>query len=417
MVEATCPFCGVTSPEPLVIEAHVEENHAENLGLSSQRHGHDAVDRRCNAVGQEFASEDCQFIKCTRPGCGEYVLLADVDEHMAVHESMTGSDNSTSMRSVSAKTEEQLAKSDPGRQAKLQKSRSRRPKPQPASSAPTLLEYFSGSSTLGGSQSKKSKVVPPPGRLGRRELGPHAFEKRMPDQVRRHLLEDGKPRHINKIGADGKLSRQSVIENETAGLIPILASLCARDAENEVTYLCHPGVNHIQDSIEQAWDDGILAHGRRETGGISGTRKWIGTSEAAAYFTQIGISVEAHSFKDETHELAVVGLLDFVEAHFISGVEASENRGSSRLTQRSSLYFQRFGHSMTIVGLERRTDGSRSLLVFDPSFETSAGMLSLVAGRRSRAELDTLLKAYRKTDQSLAKWEEFEILVPRSDAP
>ncbi|KAK4569953.1 hypothetical protein LTR86_002923 [Recurvomyces mirabilis] len=332
------------------------------------------------------------------------------------------------MRSVSANTGEQLAKSDPGRQAKLQKSRSRRPKTPSASSAPTLLEYFSGSSTLGGSQSKKSKIVLPPGRLGRRELGPHAFEKRMPDQVRRHLLEDGRPRHINRIGAD----------------------------ENEVTYLCRPSVNHvsklrcdgnfcgywniqmlltylrasgelpdihrtpdvlqIQDSIEQAWDNGILAHGRRETGGIRGTRKWIGTSEAAAYFAQIGISVEAHAFKDETHELAVVGLLDFVEAHFISGIEASEHRGTSRLTQRSPLYFQRFGHSMTIVGLERRTDGSRSLLVFDPSFETSAGMLSLVAGRRSRAELDTLLRAHRKTDQSLAKWEEFEILVPRSDA-
>lgn len=70
---------------------------------------------------------------------------------------------------------------------------------------------------------------------------------------------------------------------------------------------------------------------------------------------------------------------------------------------------------MTIVGLERRSDGYRNLLVFDPSFETSRGMQRLLAGRGSGytdgRDRDVLLKAYRRSDLSLSRWEEFEIIV------
>lgn len=41
-----------------------------------------------------------------------------------------------------------------------------------------------------------------------------------------------------------------------------------------------PSIFRIQDYIEHAWDMGINAHGRQETGGIKGTRKYIGTPEA-----------------------------------------------------------------------------------------------------------------------------------------
>lgn len=40
-----------------------------------------------------------------------------------------------------------------------------------------------------------------------------------------------------------------------------------------------PSVFRIQDLIENAWDMGINAHGRAETGGVKGTRKYIGTPE------------------------------------------------------------------------------------------------------------------------------------------
>ena len=43
-----------------------------------------------------------------------------------------------------------------------------------------------------------------------------------------------------------------------------------------------PTVLKLQDLIEEAWDKGINSHGRIETGGIRGTRKWIGTPEVTA---------------------------------------------------------------------------------------------------------------------------------------
>ena len=40
-----------------------------------------------------------------------------------------------------------------------------------------------------------------------------------------------------------------------------------------------PTIFEIQDFIENAWDIGINSQGREETGGIKGTRKYIGTPD------------------------------------------------------------------------------------------------------------------------------------------
>ena len=40
-----------------------------------------------------------------------------------------------------------------------------------------------------------------------------------------------------------------------------------------------PSIFQIQEWIETAWDRGINPQGRLETGGIRGTRKYIGTPE------------------------------------------------------------------------------------------------------------------------------------------
>ena len=44
-----------------------------------------------------------------------------------------------------------------------------------------------------------------------------------------------------------------------------------------------PTILQMQDMIEAAWDRGINAQGRMETGGIKGTRKYIGTPEVSYY--------------------------------------------------------------------------------------------------------------------------------------
>lgn len=40
-----------------------------------------------------------------------------------------------------------------------------------------------------------------------------------------------------------------------------------------------PTIFEIQENIESAWDSGINDQGWIETGGVRGTRKYIGTSE------------------------------------------------------------------------------------------------------------------------------------------
>ncbi|KAK0309738.1 hypothetical protein LTR01_003935 [Friedmanniomyces endolithicus] len=443
--------------EPFVIHAHIEEDHAEcpttsNIDAASAKHL--SQSNLPQITAPPATEDDEQWTKCTRPRCGEYVLLSDIDEHLEMHVSLDILDAALSASHARSPKD---GKSTAARQANVKESQTSRSDPHKPKTGRTLLEYFSGVSYHGRpppQQSKRVAAALPLGRLGKRELGPHAFEKQMPDNVRRHLLNDALPHQVNRLDGNGKLAPETVVDNETSGIISMLARLCTEDKDVDATYLCHPSVKHvnklrcdgnfcgywnvqmmlsylqtagtlpgmrqtpnvlqIQDTIEQAWGNDILPHGRQETGGIRGTRKWIGTSEAAAYFTQLGVSVEACAFEDAGHELAAVALLDHIEAYFIGGLENADRRGTSHVTQLAPVYFQRLGHSMTIVGLQRNRDGSRELLVFDPSFETSVAMRTLLSGKRSRAQLENLLKPYRRSDQSLARWEEFEIVVPRS---
>jgi zinc finger-containing ubiquitin peptidase 1 len=136
-------------------------------------------------------------------------------------------------------------------------------------------------------------------------------------------LEHGAPVQIvNTIGRNGAVVQVERVENETANIIPVLAQLCTQDRAISKVFLCHPATKHIfktpkeggfcgyrniqmmvsflqgtkfpgnehfpgrtpsiirlQDMIESAWDRGFNSTGRIETGGIRGTRKYIGTPE------------------------------------------------------------------------------------------------------------------------------------------
>lgn len=128
----------------------------------------------------------------------------------------------------------------------------------------------------------------------------------------------------NQISQDGRIVRVETVANEFQGIIPVLGQLCEQDPSLSKIYLCHPDVSHVvkmakeggfcgyrniqmlisyirdarsqgypgflgklpsilqlQDLIEDAWDRGFNANGRIETGGIRGTRKYIGTPEVS----------------------------------------------------------------------------------------------------------------------------------------
>lgn len=394
--------------------------------------------------------EPC-FTKCTRPGCGEHVQLFEIDEHLEMHEAMhmSATDESEPLLQESRASS---AKRSPYPQDQARKSSRSGPIAGTSQTPGSLLDYFKRGSDLtsmanrarsaGQSLLDKQKTA----RAGKGDLGPYAYEAEMPAKVMTTLLEESKPRPKNRIGNGMLLETFLHVPNQTPDLIPLLANLFSSSENATVTYLCSPAVCHIsrikcegefcgywniqmvcsglrtqrpanniadvpnvfqiQDVVEEAWKHGICAIGKTQTGGIRNTRKWIGSLEAVAFFRNTNTQVDALSFK------SVKALLDHVEAYFMSGLSCSKAVGSSRMTKLPAVYFQRRGHSMTCVGLERKVDGSRNLLVFDPSWSTTEPMRRMLAGGNVRVKSEIMLKPYRKSEESLGKWAEFELVTP-----
>jgi hypothetical protein len=145
----------------------------------------------------------------------------------------------------------------------------------------------------------------------------------MPESMLKRLRTGEPTRRLNRIGRDGRIFAERIVDNEVPGLIPVIARLCVASSSNtQIVHLCHPSVQHvhkgtnpgqfcgyrniqmlvsfiqgtkargherfgtelpgilqIQDLIEEAWDGDSQNLGKQETGGIRNTRKWIGTPE------------------------------------------------------------------------------------------------------------------------------------------
>lgn len=480
MADVRCPFCNSIEGNEYIIQLHIEEFHTEDSPFVPN-HGEASTSsaRPRASHSKDFMPEDL-WTKCTRKGCGEYVQISAIDEHLDFHTAaeLSEQDNEELPPSLPARgnASPPPLRRSMGRQVFEQSSsryENRRPKEKQReehysasslslpkaeedrrSTTSSLLSYFSGTSTLLARHNLRELQAPRnPERLGRRELGPHAYEKSMPSEVRKALIYGAEARSTQRIGNDARLYKHRAVPNETSGLPRAIADLCALEESTAATYLCHPSTKHIykiecdgnfcgfwstqavlsyiqymdregpqgmphviemQSIIEDAWKDGICAYDKVQTGGILNTRKWIGTTEALAFFTQIGVKVDALTFKDgegEHDKSGVEHLLDYVEAFYMSGIDIAQKHGTSHITQLPPIYFQRFGHSTTIIGLERLRDGSRNLLVLDSSFATSKPMHRLTEGRLAQAIVGDLLKPYRRSDRSLSRWDEFEILM------
>lgn len=305
----------------------------------------------------------------------------------------------------------------------------------------------------------------------------------MPDVLRQLHEQGGDKVHRTILAPDGALMHISGIENEVEWLLPAIATLCERDSQLAQVYLCHPAAKHvfklpkegnfcgyrniqmlvsyiisapaegqqhfdsriphvlqIQDQIEAGWTMGINSFCRTETGGIKGTRKYIGTSEAQTYFTSLGIPSKVEAFSAMPPIPAHEFLFESIRAYFMADDGQGTAHGTQavvRKTYKPPVYFQHHGmyyemrrvdhkltsnpgHSMTIIGYEKRKDNSQCLLVFDPSCRTVKAMTDLVNTGQFRGSASTLLRLYRRGVSYLRKHDEFEILMlapsPQSDA-
>ncbi|KAF7185531.1 Zinc finger-containing ubiquitin peptidase 1 [Pseudocercospora fuligena] len=217
-------------------------------------------------------------------------------------------------------------------------------------------------------------------RLGKRDLGRYAFESRMPERVAKLLANEN-------------------ASNSISGVIPNLALLLENEPNTELAYLCtnaavqvsklanegahfcgyrniqmlllalagvdatsssdgnmKSSIPEIQQMIENAWEDGHNAHGKVLTGGIQGTRKHIGTSEAEAILLSLSIPCRGRAY---TGPDAWKELLDAVETYFTSSRIRTRPPGSRVIqTDLSPVFLQRPQHSLMIVGFERTKTGT-----------------------------------------------------------
>jgi hypothetical protein len=502
---AQCPWCGFSTHDTYAIQLHIEEQHTDDSPFAIKKPSSDDFQRggRSTSTFDTRSESSERWIKCTRRGCGQYIAEANIDDHVNMHDAASAhtepayasSSGTVSPRVLngSGYAKRQVSSEKAPSQISLPKSSVssksgswRRPsiraqsvapssvsgksRASQASSVKTRSEVSTARTSVTGKSGATSSVSasssfgprdalkdhPKNGRLGTKDLGPYAYEKSMPSQVRHALENASKPSYECRIGPDGRLIREAIINNQTPRPVPVLADLSAADPNIAIAYFCHKSVKHvhrlkcdgnfcgywniqmllsyrlakiedpahgslplpnvleIQDTIEAAWNAGICTFGRTETGGIWNTRKWIGTHEAAAYFLKLGHPVTALSFKTSANPKAPSAhsqLLDYVEAYFISGLDHAAENGSSRMTQLPPIYFQRPGHSMTIVGMEKRNDGDRVLLVFDPSFAVAEVLRQLKNGRVRRSNIDTLMASFRQDGAHLTRWKEYEIMM------
>ncbi|KAJ0423379.1 peptidase family C78-domain-containing protein [Aspergillus carlsbadensis] len=423
--DPTCPFCPFSDMDGNFVAQHVQYCHPEN-GLQAEQQG---ITRANNGV----------FSKRQMPDVYE-----TGDEPTSKHASL-----SHSLEEEDMELEEYFAfeHSLP----RLQKDRT---------GDRVHSHYVSRQATLrNGDQNDRSqrtsstKASNENGkRLGRSELGPYAHEKRMPLWLLKMLEKGNAASRISLITPNGRLSRRLVVENQTSNVVPALAHLCGQDKSVQRAFFCStrvhqiskmpregsfcgyrniqmlvsylqesrgpghdpfpgalPTILQLQDMIEHAWDMGFNTVGRAETGGIKGTRKYIGTSEAQALFLSLGIGCEASSIAKTDRMPAHSALLSQVVAYFRSACPLDKNE-KVVLTNLPPVYLQHHGHSMTIIGFEIRDKGHANLLVFDPTYKTPVAIKHSTATTIKSPDPARILKGYRRGGEYLQKYQNFEIL-------
>ncbi|KAF1953161.1 DUF1671-domain-containing protein [Byssothecium circinans] len=456
-----CPMCNftVSSKDDYVLQLHFEQVHTADSPFIIQDDPAtlpaSLPDHVLNGEGVPEsvadAAEDDNTVLCPEPDCCELVPLEDFNDHLDYHAAETLSFDETTGEYHSKQPTSNMptrpGRADGGKKLKKQSRRDGVADSQKSVLARSILSF--------NRFTRGTKVNPPANscRLGRAELGPYAWETRMPRWLHEQLAAGPKITTVNRIGRDGRLIKQEQVQNETPGLIPILAQLSALDRGVKEAYYCHPSTLHIgktpkegafcgyrniqmlvsyiqgakaqgcedfpgrtpgvlklQDFIERAWDKGINDIGRSQTGGIRDTRKYIGTPEAQAFFLSSQIDCAVEQFCDapdgsiEAHET----LLQAAEAYFAQAAVSDGSRVYKTLLP--PIYLQKPGHSLTIIGFERRRDGTANLVIFDPSYSTSPAMHRLLGRKNIKTYRPEVIWAYRRTAKDLRKHATFEIL-------
>lgn len=157
---------------------------------------------------------------------------------------------------------------------------------------------------------------------------------------------------------------------------------------------------------------------------MSPSNKW----QAQGMFRNQGIDFKGDRFQgSKGGKRPYEQLLDYVEQYFEHApcrpqtnaikIPIAEQPSTAILTAQPPLYLQRPHHSMTIVGIEARKNGSRNLLVFDPAYNPSKQIASGATADLGSMQAHRLLKPYRRGRRHLRHYHAFETLTLRSIDP
>ena len=333
-----CPFCEFVSHDSYFILQHVELVHPEG-GDSPFIAKDDLGENGNNDDGRTEVTEQSAspaYVQCPYD-CGEQVLATELNLHtdfhiaerMALEDGDAEKDPPTEDKADALNNITNNFTTDLPRALRSPRTRS---SPKKGESHRSFADFLLGSPNLPQRQSVKKSIAPAQKRvrrLGRAELGPYAHERQMPASLREMLEEGARVTVYNKLDRDGTMVRMQVAANETTDLIPVLAGLSQLDQTVERAFYCSPNVRHIvkfsgeggfcgyrniqmllsytrdakvegheheslngemipsilklQDLIERAWEMGFNSSGKIETGGIRGTRKYIGTPEVSPW--------------------------------------------------------------------------------------------------------------------------------------
>ncbi|KAJ5584083.1 uncharacterized protein N7459_003883 [Penicillium hispanicum] len=452
-VNPSCPFCPFSDSDASFVAEHIEFCHPDNGTRSAVFPSTHAAGTAGLTPSPLPPNEDRpnQYIDCPH-GCGETVTATELTTHLDLHvaEGIALEESGSVQTPFSADLI-----SDEHAFSLEYESSVEHPAMRKGGKRGVDREFSQANSAKPRRAKSPSRGIglDDAKRLGRSELGPHAHEKKMPSWLRKMLEKGGKTSKQTQITPDGKLARRTKVENETDHLIPVVAKLCEQDKTVQRAFLCSPKIRHIckmpheggfcgyrniqmlvsyitkaqslgheqfpagvptilelQDKIELAWDMGFNSVGRTETGGIRGTRKFIGTPEAQALFLSLNIPCDASSLSGDENFCAHDSLYMDVAAYFRSACSLENEETKVFKTNLPPIYFQHQGHSMTIIGFEIRDNGSANLLVFDPMFKTSPAIQRLIGTPTKSENPARLLKAYRRDTSYLQKYKLFELL-------
>ncbi|RKK90691.1 hypothetical protein BFJ71_g11450 [Fusarium oxysporum] len=392
-----CPFCGFKPGQgEYELILHIEQQHPDADGSPLTTSG--------------------DPISCPE-GCGEILQLDELAYHLELHE----------LEAQDATPEPEPEQTPTVARKPEPSTRERERKHKKVSAIQAWKDLFSGRSSHGkegsssssrtrhktkredagitkttsrgsSSRDKNGERAKSNVRLGKSDLGRFAHERKMPPWLVDLLKDEG------QVVNDGGFCGYRNIQMLTSNIIS-----AQREGSNHFGRT-FPSIFQIQDLIENAWDMGINAQGRAETGGVKGTRKYIGTPEAQAVFLSLEIPCSVQAFKDQERGKSKQRLFEAIEGYFHGGITSVEDR--IHHTELPPIYLQHPGHSLTIVGFERQMDGQANLLVFDPSFRDSTKIRNLIGRtvRQKPSSIDSFLQPYRRGSHYFRKYNQYEVL-------